>query len=95
MSDYRLAALTGILSHTPAPVIYLEDADELKDIDDHLKTQELKAHVRSGDYFSLLATRLDDISQALSDSSPEQTILLQHLIDNLLYLQKHYNIVAK
>ena len=89
MSNYTLSAFRGVLSHASASAKYIEDADE------QFNTQDLKAHVKSGDYFSLLATKLDEISQAINDCGPEQTIVLQQLIDNLLYLQKYYHIVPK
>ena len=89
MSDYTLSAIASFFNHAVESVTYLADTDAQTD------HQELKAHVRSGDYFSLLATKLDEVSQQLVDNKPEQTIALQHLIDDLLYLQKHYNIVQK
>ena len=54
---------------------------------------ELELKIRSGDYFVGLATLLDAISLELSDSNQIQSLILQKLIDELLYLQKNYYIV--
>lgn len=53
---------------------------------------ELKAQVASGDYFALLATRLDELSQSLKKDNHSDYVLLEHAIDDLLYLHKYYAI---
>lgn len=52
------------------------------------------AMAASGDYFITLATRLDKVAQGMRQDSAEQ-IELEHLVKTLLYLQDHYDIVAK
>ena len=56
---------------------------------------ELLALIRSGDYFSVLATQLDEINQVLEPSNLSESIKLQHAVDTLLELQRYYKIVKK
>lgn len=88
-ADYVFTMPDGIMGHHSRPVVTL-----LRDQDDNLKHQELKAHVYSGDYFSLLATRLDEISQTLASEEPAN-IALQHIVNDLLYLQRYYKVTKK
>lgn len=57
-------------------------------------TQDLAAHVRSGDYFSTLASNLDALTDKLSAGSSD-IILLEHYVRDLMYLDKHYKIVPR
>lgn len=50
------------------------------------RKQELQAYVKSGEYFTTLATLLDGISE-----HPE----LQQIVNDLMYLQQHYQIIKK
>lgn len=54
----------------------------------------IDAMAASGDYFITLATRLDKLSQGLSQDSAEQ-IEIEHLVQTLFYMQEHYELVAK
>lgn len=56
---------------------------------------ELQAQVASDDYFALLATQLDQLSQSLQNNAQSDYILLENTIDDLLYLHQHYQITKK
>jgi len=56
---------------------------------------ELKALVRSGDYFATLATTLDNLSKDLGAKDIAGHEALEKVIDDLLYLQKNYQITTK
>lgn len=86
---YTLTDPNIVLSHMAAAPWLTRDEDS------RLRQQELKAHVMSGDYFSLLATRLDEVSQNLKTNPAPESGVLQSIVDDLLYLQRHYRIVRK
>jgi len=67
----------------------------LEDKELPMDKSELAAHVQSGDYFELLATKLDTVSQGLGTHQEAEVIALQHIIDDLLYLQKRYQITKR
>lgn len=67
------------------------DEDELKSDRDF---NVFDAMAASGDYFIMLATRLDKMAQGLPQDSAEQ-IELEHLVTMLFYLQDHYDLVYK
>ncbi len=56
---------------------------------------ELQAQVASKDYFAFLASRLDQISQSLQKQQHSDYVVLEETIDDLLYLQEHYQVVKK
>ncbi len=56
---------------------------------------EVTALVRSGDYFAMLATELDNISKDLARKDIDGYERLEKLIRNLLYLQHTYQITKK
>ena len=66
----------------------------LNDIDDGREYNQADALAASGDFFIAMATRLDLLSQSMPQDSAEQ-IELEHIIDTLFYLQRHYALVAK
>ena len=53
-----------------------------------------QALVASGEYFESLAAILEQVAGALPLHSMEQ-YQLQHVVSQLLYLQKHYDITKK
>lgn len=56
---------------------------------------ELKVQVASGDYFILLATKLDELSAQITDTSPDTHTALERIIADLTFLQKEYAISKK
>jgi hypothetical protein len=56
---------------------------------------ELETHVRSGDYWSTLATRLDTICQLLPDTNDAERVNLQRIIDELLYIERKYTLTKR
>jgi hypothetical protein len=91
MSNYTYSLPLGgwLLSHKPGRALLLRDGDEPED------EQELRAFVRSGDYFAMLATRLDSISDNLDSTNAAEAAILQHYVDTLLYLDRKYKIIEK
>lgn len=87
MTSYTLKALPAIMTHGGPLPTWLGDYDD----GDFTQTDALAA---SGDYFMVLITRLDLLSQSLPQDSSEQ-IELEHLINTLFYLQRHYAIIPK
>lgn len=73
----------SILISWPSPVRLFHDSAH---------KAELDAQVASQDYFALLATQLDTISQSLKKNHQTDYIVLEKVIDDLLYLHKHYQI---
>lgn len=59
--------------------------------------REIDALVRSGDYFTLLASKLDEVSQELEKTKNTSylTPTLQQLVEDLLHLQEDYVITKK
>jgi hypothetical protein len=89
VAKYILNKTPTILSHTNAPTWLLHDGT------DSIELQELVAHVRSGDYMITLATLLDSISDELTVENQAEATVLQQLIQNLMYIDKHYKLVKK
>lgn len=85
---YTLNPLAGVLS-CPAPTATVQD------IEDDLGQLELASQVRSGDYFALLATRLDHLSHSLEPNDPTAFAILQKIVTDLLFLQDNYEIHSK
>jgi len=56
---------------------------------------ELLAQIASDDYFAMLATSLDEISQRLEVAQHNDYVILEKLINDLLYLQHNYKITKK
>lgn len=55
----------------------------------------LKAQVASGDYFALLATKLDQLSQELEKINPDAHFTLERTIADLIFLHERYEITKK
>lgn len=62
-----------------------EESDAMKRLIEG-RSHDLQIYVKSGEYFSTLATILDGISE-----HPE----LQQIVHDLMYLQQHYKIVKR
>lgn len=67
------------------------DIDENKQ---YLKALYLRSLIRSGDYFSALATELDNICAEVQENDVA-TVELQRIIRDLLYMQSEYRITKK
>lgn len=58
--------------------------------------EELTALLRSGQYFTVLATRLDKLSSQIKGAhSDVYQTELQRVVDELLYAQQHYRVKKK
>lgn len=72
---------------------YVADGDEnAANLPDRLL---LESHIRSGDYFSTLATTLDDLSTRLSRGDTVQHEELDKLVNDLLYIDRRYCLERK
>lgn len=80
---YELKNRDSVLIDWPQPVWRLRDG---------ASKPELDAQVASDDYFALLATQLDAVSKSLKDKHHADYVILEEIIDNLLYLHKYYAI---
>lgn len=89
--SYQMTPLSGVLKHAARKFWLLRDVD----IDEPIEQQRLHAQIKSGDYFHVLVSDLDEISQNIAKLDEAQSITLQHLIDNLLYIDRHYQLRAK
>lgn len=76
---------TYTLSHQ---TLFLNDQEDFDPLD---------VLVRSGDYFTVLASYLDDVMQNLElpDGDLRAELTLQQLVEDLLHLQEEYLIVKK
>lgn len=91
-SSYTLFANDTVLIHG------WRRTAQLHDIEDHTSPHnyaELQAQVASQDYFAMLATALDQISQHLKAEQNNDYIVLEKFINDLLYLHQHYKISKK
>lgn len=87
---YTISIIDRLLNHTPLasiPAVVHDGSVYSK--------EELLAQVASNDYFATLATSLDQISQNLEDCQHSDYIVLEKLINDLLYLQQHYKIIKR
>lgn len=57
--------------------------------------QTVDFHVQSDDYFATLATVLDLLRQQQMTTDQQSAGLLERLVHDLLYLQRHYRIEPK
>jgi hypothetical protein len=87
---YRLRPFNYLLSHWPGRTRLLRDYGEGT-------PSNVDALVASGDCFITLATVLDETSELLHTATIDKTVrpLLENVTRTLLYLQRHYTIVAK
>jgi len=72
-------------------------ADNFADMGSSKESQHLDsdALVASGDYFVTLATSLDHLSQGLAKRKQPEHVALERTINELLYLQRNYQIIKK
>jgi hypothetical protein len=92
MSDlaYSLSATVPWMHHNSLPVWYVADGEDVA-----MDRLELETHVRSGDYWSTLATRIDTISELLTDANDAERANLQRIVDELLYVERRYRLIKR
>lgn len=66
----------------------------VNDIED-ISRDKLQVCLRSGDYFAMLATLIDEISDSIEADEPAESYRLQKIVEDLLFLQREYKIVQK
>lgn len=69
--------------------LFLADVAKFTDLSD------ADVLIRSGQYFTTLATKLDRLSDQLRKGNEVQAHHLQDIINELLFIQKNYNIKKK
>jgi hypothetical protein len=80
---------------TAAQPLLLQDTDDEENTESITDKDELAAFISSGDYFGMLATRIDAISDNLHPDNEAEAMILQHIVNNLLYLDRDYRLVKK
>lgn len=86
---YTLTSGDALLSHFfPQGVLTLHDGLLFKN-------PRIDADARSGDFFTTLATRLENLSQDIAAKNPAAAQILDILVNDLEYMQSHYLISPK
>jgi hypothetical protein len=85
---YTAAIFDGVITDENSTGLLLRDGIGT----DH---SSLKAQIQSGDYFAMLATNLDLMSQAMAAKRKNDSESLRKTVDDLLYLQQNYTIIKK
>ena len=89
-SVYKINPLQGWIPGSSESLV-LDSADygvELR------KELQIKALIRSGDYFEVIASEIDRISSSL-ESDHSAMVDLQRIVRELLYVQSEYKISEK
>ncbi len=86
-----------VTSTDPSNQTYIlsDSSIPLADIERFAEITQADVLVRSKDYFVTLATKLDKLSLELKPRQRLQKDAIQQIVDELLYLQKHYEIKAR
>jgi len=97
---YQLPTFGTLLSHFPYTQPLVRDGFRVNASDDAATDDEadellIRARVRSGDYFATLATELDKLAQALSLARAPEARVIERMVPELLYIDKHYIIRPK
>lgn len=87
---YKLNPLHSLFGNMDSNSLVM-DIDENKQ---YLKALYLRSLICSGDYFSALATELDNICAEVQENDVA-TVELQRIIRDLLYMQSEYQIVKR
>ncbi len=85
---YQLEDQTCTLDCAPMPSRHWELAEQA---DTH---HELRAQVRSGEYFTVLATHLEQLAEGLQEQAASEAAQLQRLAEDLFWLQPRYQILS-
>lgn len=96
---YQLTNLLhGLRFHGSREFAFVADSNEVSEVPStglSSNSLELESHIRSGDYFSVLATKLDDFSTRLDRGDTPQRSEIDSLVSDLLYVDQHYRLVRK
>lgn len=93
MQYYMVPQAKAIKLHFPGTTKFLSDVDEDKfDSNEEWNELLLKARIRSGDYFSTLATEIEKLGGYLEAKKFPEADQLHHIVDELLYIDKHYDL---
>jgi hypothetical protein len=100
MKTYQLPRFGMLLSHFPYAQPLVRDGYEAKASDNAASNDEaeellIRARVKSGDYFATLATELDKLAQGLSLARAPEAEVIERMVPELLYIDRHYNIRPK
>lgn len=83
--QYQLPTFTGLLRHGSLQTLFVRDeADEQPSV----AGKVLEAQVKSGDYFVMLATALDQLGRETDDAHVRMS--LEDVVSDLIYLQDNY-----
>jgi hypothetical protein len=88
-TPYSVKSNDTLMKHSDLPVRLFQD------ISTKPAQLEIDAWVASGDIFAMLATALDAVSGLLTADKKAVHPQLEHQINTLLYLQRHYSVVRK
>ncbi len=56
---------------------------------------ELESHIRSGDYFSTLATTLDTLIERVGSCNAPEAAQLTAIVEDLLYIDRCYQLTKR
>lgn len=88
--------LHGLQRYDGGFVGLVNDMDETSGYTDFAsKRLELDAHVRSGDYFEMLATSLDALSSRLERGEKIDRSEIDHIVSELLYIDNRYTLMRR
>ncbi len=95
-TTYVLPVTPNLQLHGDSLPLWLGDYDSVHEDNGQVGREftVVDAIAASGDCFVTLATRLDKIAQGLSMDSAEQ-IELEHIVNDLFYLQDNWSVTAK
>ena len=88
MAIYHLRPLTSFLIHRNSQSLFVGDYDE-----PCICHGDLEAQIRSGDYFIMLATTLDQLGKESEEYQTKEA--LEDIVSDLIHLHDNYTINAK
>lgn len=88
--SYQLSTEPMILSHAPRRYRTVFFKDTASDSRDESWRLLAEARLRSGDYFSTLATELEILANLVEKRNPAEADQLRSYANELLYLDKQY-----
>lgn len=92
-TPYGMNNTAGAVTHFPGRLRLVRDGlDNADSLEQQIRIQ---ARVRSGDYPMTLATELDKLAQSIAAVGGPEAVELERLVNELLYIHKHFTIVRK